>query len=182
MTTLAINPFVLRQTPESQYGHFDGDWSEVRDLILDLWEPLARFEEDGGIAKVTLPTARFQTSVVDLRASLAPLDAKFTKRRAGEDPYLEVTVGVPTKWPARYVEAVCFSHERLILSGDASSDAAYELISLTCGLDQAEPMHPLTMARNYLGKPGGSTATYTAKQFAEAVYYWSQHAMRRGDS
>jgi hypothetical protein len=37
-------------------------------------------------------------------------------------------------------------------------------------------MNPLTMARNFLEKPGGTFCEYTAREFAEAVYYWSRRA------
>ena len=38
-------------------------------------------------------------------------------------------------------------------------------------------MHPVAMARNMLGLPGGSEATYTAEEFATAIVYWSTRAM-----
>ena len=35
-------------------------------------------------------------------------------------------------------------------------------------------MPPVTMARNMLEKEGGTKSVYTAEEFAEAIYYWSQ--------
>ena len=39
-------------------------------------------------------------------------------------------------------------------------------------------MDPVTMARNFLEKPGGTFAPYTAQQFAEAIWFWSIRAAR----
>ena len=37
-------------------------------------------------------------------------------------------------------------------------------------------LDPLTMARNMLEKPGGTYCAYSARDFAEAVWYWSGRA------
>ncbi len=49
-------------------------------------------------------------------------------------------------------------------------------MSINAELQKNVPMHPLTMARNYLVKKGGTKGRYTAAQFAEAIWYWSQHS------
>ena len=31
------NGFVLRQTPESDYSHFEGPWEELEQMVLENW-------------------------------------------------------------------------------------------------------------------------------------------------
>ena len=38
------------------------------------------------------------------------------------------------------------------------------------------PMGPITMMRNQLGFPGGTSANYSSSQWAEAVNFWQQYA------
>jgi hypothetical protein len=77
--------------------------------------------------------------------------------------------------PPEYVSVVCYSREALLENGgEVSSDAEWEVVALICSDTEKEPMRPLTMARNMLEKSGGTKSTYTAEEFAESIYYWSQ--------
>ncbi|MBU2502315.1 DUF3228 family protein, partial [bacterium] len=72
---------------------------------------------------------------------------------------------------------VLYSREALLENGGTrSGDADWEIVCLLAGPEEDEPMDPLTMARNMLAKPGGTPCTYTAEQFAEAVWYWAARA------
>ena len=60
--------------------------------------------------------------------------------------------------------------------GKRSGDFDWEIVAIIASPVETEPMNPLTMARNFLEKPGGTFCEYTAREFAEAVYYWSCRA------
>lgn len=76
--------------------------------------------------------------------------------------------------PANFVKIVCYSAEALSENDERSTDCEWEIISIVASPIENEPMPPLTMARNMLEKKGGTKSEYTAKEFAEAIYYWSQ--------
>lgn len=76
--------------------------------------------------------------------------------------------------PAKFAKVVCYHKDALLENdGQRSSDADWEIVALLTSDVDDEPMQPLTMARNYLQKAGGTYAPYTAQQFAESIYYWS---------
>jgi hypothetical protein len=120
------------------------------------------------------------------------LEAKITRRQPNEDPFVKVSatslrmpqshpdeayppfVAVPLE-KVNYVQVVCYHKDALLENGGArSTDKDWEIVAITASAVDGEPMHPLTMARNFLQKPGGTFAPYTPEQFAQAIYYWSQ--------
>lgn len=100
------------------------------------------------------------------------LHAQVTRRQPHEDPYVRVTADAQPD-PVNFVSVVLYS-KTLLLPEEPDFTADWGIVSLMATAIEDEPMHPLTMARNMLEKPGGTKATYTAEQFAHAVYYWSQ--------
>jgi Protein of unknown function (DUF3228) len=100
-------------------------------------------------------------------------ETKLEYRRAHEDPYLETTaLGTPLLLKKAFV--VCYHKDVLINSNEAlSSTAEWEVVAVIASPWDAEPMMPLTMARNFLQKPGGTFAPYSATQLAESIYFWS---------
>lgn len=175
---ITINQFVLRQTSDSQYSHYEHGWESLCALVVanfDKAEPGYR----EGVVLVPVPAEGFMSAVVDLgKAMVADLDgtlrAEFIERQPGETAHLKVTTCAP-KQPARVVKVVCYSHDTL--GGEASSDAPWEVVSINAGMVDDEPMTPMAMARNFLELPGGTKAEYTAEEFARAILFWSQHAM-----
>jgi hypothetical protein len=81
--------------------------------------------------------------------------------------------------PARTVDIVCYSAEALMENdGGRSTDCDWEIVTFLCtDEDEQEPMTPLTMARNFLEKPGGTRSVYTSREFAESIWH---HASVRG--
>lgn len=114
-----------------------------------------------------------------------PIKARVVQRQEGEDPYIETymdqedadRLGIPAV-PAKRCDIVCYSAEALLENdGERSSDAPWEIVTiLAYPTDTEEPMPVLTMARNFLRKPGGTFSDYTAQEFAEAIY--NQHTTR----
>lgn len=110
-----------------------------------------------------------------------PVQAHVVARQDGEEPYVEtfVTPDVAEKYgynetPAKDVKVVVYSRAALMENGgNPTTNADWEIVTLLCSSGEQEPMMPLAMARNMLEKAGGTKGDYTAKDFAEAVWYWS---------
>jgi hypothetical protein len=102
------------------------------------------------------------------------LRAKVVQRQEGEDHYVEVH-GKGKRLKAKFAKVVLYSATTLLENdGERSTDCDWEIVAIMAGPWDNEPMSPLTMARNFLQKPGGTFAPYTAHQFAESIYFWSQ--------
>jgi hypothetical protein len=122
-------------------------------------------------------------------------EAFFTKRAEGEDPFIGVAatglkprglrwllwklglvkpLPIPRE-PAKFVKAVCYSAATIAENnGTRSGDFDWEVVAVITSSVDDEPMEPLTMARNYLQKSGGTYAPYSTTQIAESIYHWSQ--------
>jgi hypothetical protein len=115
-----------------------------------------------------------------------PVQAEVVKRQAHEDPYIEtfVTPEDAAKFgfietPAVGVKIVLYSAEALSENdGERTTDCDWEIVCVLCDSGEQEPMAPLTMARNMLEKEGGTKSTYTAQEFAEAIYRNSNRGVR----
>jgi hypothetical protein len=183
MTRIGVSDFVKRQTPASKYDHFAGDWDELVKLVEDQWQHGQPSPHNRGVMLVPVPKAachRFFSSVVPVTESTI-LKAHFAPRVPGEAGLIQVEAAGGEKMPARRAEVILYSHETLAQDGDAPAtrEADFYIISINAyTTEQAEPMSPMTMARNFLGLKGGTRpeTPYTAQEFAESILYWSQHA------
>ena len=103
------------------------------------------------------------------------LGAWIERRQTGEDEYVRIGCeGEPLK--AKLVKIVLYSQFELLKNdGKRSGDFDWEIVSIIATDDENEPMQPLTMARNFLEKDGGTPREYTAHEFADAIWYWSQY-------
>jgi hypothetical protein len=107
------------------------------------------------------------------------LRTEVTRRQPHEDPYL-VTTGLGVPLPVSFAKVVLYSAATLLENdGERSGDFDWEIVALVAGPWENEPMMPLTMARNFLQKPGGTYAPYSAAQLAESIYFWSQFVAAR---
>lgn len=99
---------------------------------------------------------------------------KRVKRQPHEDAFIDIRgTGYPLK--VQFAKVVLYSRATLLENdGEVSGDFDWEIVAILTGPWENEPMTPLTMARNFLKKPGGTFAPYTAQQFAESIYFWSQ--------
>lgn len=108
------------------------------------------------------------------------LKSKVSQRQKGEDLYVSTFLkkGLFDSYEPespKSVKIVCYSKEALLENnGERSTNSEWEIVSIICSAEENEPMYPLTLARNYLEKPGGTYGDYSAKEFAESIYYWSQ--------
>jgi hypothetical protein len=169
---IAITDFVRRQTPESRFGHYEGDIEEL--MLLDDFV-IVKDEPDLRIVSM-VDTSKFRSSVVAISSITQQLKAVISARQEGEDCLVNVTV-TGEKGPARYVELILYSRAALAKEG-IEIDRDWGLVSINCSPGfEPTPMRPETMARNMLGMKGGTQREYTAKEFADAVWFWSRHVM-----
>lgn len=172
--TIGINEFVKRQTKDSPYSYYDGTWDELADLAEICFDQAKVTQSKDGKARVILiPLCpeKFYTSVVQVDET-TEFKTIFERRRPEEDPYVKTTAVGAKKLRAQYVNLVLYSHDALAENKEQSTNCDWEIISINCSNVEDEPMHPLTMARNFLEKTGGTKANYTAEQFAKAIWYW----------
>ncbi len=179
MSSLGWSAFAVRRhVPGGPHAWFDGTCEDLLDLMREHWShrrPGAGRTGLDEVVVVPVPAERFVAGTV-LVVEDTPLFAALERRQPHEEAYLRVTAAGPRE-PARFASVVLYSAATLLENGGTrSGDFDWEVVSLQAGPVADEPMHPITMARNFLERPGGTFAPYTARQFAEAIWYWSRRA------
>jgi hypothetical protein len=172
-----------RHVPGGRHVWFEGDEEELLDLVRHRWAdraPGAGRRDLTRVVVVPVPPARFHATTV-LVDEDTRLEARLDRRRPDEEPFIRVTARAEAP-PPRWAGVVLYSAAALTENeGRRSGEADWEIVCLLAGERADEPMDPVTMARNFLEKPGGTFAPYTARQFAEAVWHWSRRAGRHHD-
>jgi hypothetical protein len=181
LPSLAWSDFARgRHVRGGKHTWFEGSEADLLDLVRAHWReraPGAGRDDLQEVVVVPVPPAGFHGTTVTVDESTT-LHAFLDRRQEGEEPFVRVTAeGEPT--PPRWAGVVLYSAATLEQNaGQRSSDADWEVVCLLAGEQPDEPMDPITMARNFLEKPGGTFAPYTARQFAEAIWFWSRRAPR----
>ncbi|NCQ35640.1 DUF3228 family protein [bacterium] len=161
-------------------GHtwFEGTEEELLGLVRKGWprrEPGAGRSGLDEVVIVPVPPDRFMSATVMVDET-STLRAEFTRRQPHEEGYVRVLATGPRE-EVRHAAVVLYAADTLLENdGRRSGDFDWEVVCLLAGPVADEPMDPLTMARNMLEKPGGTSCAYTAEQFAAAVWYWSRRA------
>lgn len=158
---------------------------EIVDLVLDHWNEAVPGQSESNLDRKILVPIPPHGFFCPPRANLVvgmKLNSEVKTRQSGEDPYIENYVeedearrlNAFVEIPAKHIDVVCYSSEALLDNGGKrSTDCQWEIVCLLATTVGKEPMMPLAMARNYLEKPGGTFTDYTAREFAESIYYWS---------
>jgi hypothetical protein len=202
-----INPFVLRQSIESKFSHFEGCTSEPGELGVGNglsvgWGRLltrtimACFEDKNvlpatrqGVCKVIVNPEGFWTSLIKIDSE-TPLEATFGSRRDDEESHLGTVSTGGKKQPAKYVEIILY-HRDVLLEDDDDDDVspeAWHIISINASPTLREvPMNPIARARNTLNMAGGTDPKLREKTKEELValieemaadtIFHSQHTM-----
>jgi len=170
-----------RNCKDGGYSYFNGTDEELYALIRDNWDSRkagSGMVEIDDVCIVSVPPTGFHCPLVRVDKSY-DFQADVDRRREDEELHVKVTAKGQAI-PAQFVEIVMYSAEALEAEGEArAGNYDWEIISIAASPVEDEPMHPLTMARNQLGKEGGSDREYTSKEWATSVWYWSQYLMRR---
>jgi hypothetical protein len=177
--TLGWSDFALqRYVPDSGHTYFTGSEADLLELVRHTWSQ--RRPGDGRtnleqVVVVPVDPDRFVGSVV-LVDEKTQLTAHSVRRQPQEQPYIEVSAHGPCE-PVRHAAVVLYSASTLLENdGTRSTDAEWEVVCLIASSVAPEPMDPLTMARNMLAMPGGTPCEYTARQFADSIWYWAGRA------
>jgi hypothetical protein len=140
---------------------------------------------DGVLLVPIAPDRIFSPVVRITEQNKNALRVVFAARRAGEEPFASVVIDAP-KTPSKFVDVVVYRKD--VLDEDRHpnnwTDADWEIVSVNARIDEKEPISPMGLARNILRLPGGTAApadATTCLQLAEAVVFWSQHAMATGE-
>lgn len=173
--TIGINDFAKRHTKESELSHFEGSDS----VLIELAQTNFAQARDGfrdGVFLVSVDPQGFFSSIVPITEENADrVLSKFSARRNGEKPYLSHVVSGGSKVPARQVDLVLYHKD--VLGGDATTEADWEIVSINAdATTEPAPMHPVTMARNFLEQEGGTKGDYSPEEFAKSIDYWASHA------
>lgn len=159
-------------------SYFLGTEDELVALVVAQWdarEPGAGRPDLEQVVVVPVAADKFVCGTVALTDDMV-VHAEVVRRQPHEDPHVRVTAeGEPE--PAKFAKVVLYSAATLLENdGNRSCDSDWEIVSIIASPIDNEPMGPLTMARNMLGKPGGTPVQYSAEAFAKSIYYWSQRA------
>lgn len=101
--------------------------------------------------------------------------------RPFEDPFINLTCSCTDEaLPNKFLRVVLYSKETLLENeGIRTGDYDWEIVAILPSPFEDAPMDPLTMARNFLSKPGGTYAPYSDQKFAESIYFWSGYIRKR---
>ena len=179
--SIAVSNFAQElYTPAGNQSHFEGSWEELL-LLVQVQFVFAIPGYRDGVLRVPVPPERFFSSSVQVHTD-TELRAVFEPRRVGEEPFLQV-LALSEKRPALGVEIILYRHDVLKETEESSSEAEWEVVSIQArSSEEEEPMHPVTMARNYLQRPGGTKGEYAAEEFAKSIWYWSTRAKAVGST
>lgn len=168
----------VRHVPGGKHTWFEGTPEELLELVRAGWEyrrPGAGRSDLDKVVVVPVDPAGFVSSTVLVDGSTV-LHAVFDRRQAHEEGFVRVTAEGPRE-EVRHASVVMYSADTLLENdGTRSGDFDWEVVCLIAGPAEVEPMDPLTMARNMLEKPGGTYCRYSAREFAESIWYWSARA------
>jgi hypothetical protein len=196
MPTIGINDFVRRQTPASEFTHFEGELKQVAELALKHFDQAKPGYRDG-VCLVPVPPEGFFCGVVTLEEG-DRLVGRYEARREGEEPRKELrvlrkgpkrVVGrrlVPapgaTKSPCVAVDVVLYRREVLEESNEPCTGCDWDVISINGRLTEGEqPIAPMTLIANHFELDGGTATGMSPEEFEaalkESVLFWKDKAM-----
>ncbi len=167
-----------RHVPGGKHTWYEGTASGLLELVRAGWAYRRPGAGRTGLDKVVIvpvDPAGFVSSTVKVDENTV-LHAVYDRRQANEDGFTRVTAEGPRE-EVQHASVVMYSADTLLENdGARSGDFDWEVVCLIAGPKEVEPMDPLTMARNMLEKPGGTFCNYSAREFAESVWYWAGRA------
>lgn len=203
--TFGVNSFVKRQTPESEFTHFDGSWEEVLALVAQNFSRAVPGYREG-VCLVPVPGARFFCGIVELQEG-DKLVGEYRARRPGEEPRKELralrdhvrspgpvaiergarpedTTPIPGggKSPCTHVDVVLYSREVLAEGDEDRTGQDWDIISVNGRTSEEEmPIAPMTLIANHFELDGGTSTGMSPEEFEaslkKSVLYWKNKAM-----
>jgi hypothetical protein len=188
--TIGVNDFVRRQTPESEFTHYDDGgknadaaqaWEKVVALAVEHFAARKPSYRDG-VCVVPVPPEGFFTGVVDLQEG-DELVGAYKARRPGEEPRKAVRVRKDLgKQRCVAVEIILYSRETLEGEGEECTGCDWDIISVNGRITETEqPIHPETLIANHFELDGGTATGKSPEEFEQAlresVVYWKSRAL-----
>jgi len=185
--SIVVNPFVLRQSPDSPYSCYTGEggWDALLARIVEAHAAGAvRPGYRDGVCLVDIDVADILSGVVTLTEG-TELVGSFKARRAGEEPRQQVLAKGAVKLPALSAYAVLYRSDVLAEGGDntlAADSGGWELISLNASPVEGDmPIDPVTLMHNHFGSSGGTATGMTDAELVAALRtsfaWWKDKAM-----
>ena len=193
---ISVNPFVLRQTPESSYSHSLLSFEEVASLLKDAtpqqitegYRP-ASYDQGGRVILMRLTPEQASNnffSAITLIEDGEEVLEGMRSRVQGEEPrpYREVVRN--SKPVAKTVDLVFYNSIALAQDGDNISELSpdnWELISINASEDDcmdAPPITPVALHANYHNLSGGTETNMTEDEYLSRMIvskaYWDCRA------
>lgn len=180
MPTIAINPFVRRQTEVSRFSHFDGGDDELLRRVLFRFEAARPGYRDGVLLVPIDPNGFWSTTIVLQEGDR--LAGVFESRIQGEDPRKTVYATGRPKQAATATDVVLYRADVLRRGEEQSSDAEWEIIAFLarCSVEP-EPMDPTTLMANHFEISGGTPTNMSAEEFVATLrtsfLFWRDKAL-----
>lgn len=162
---VVVNPFVLRQTPESHLSHPTVSWDKIVEATLanlDNKQPGYR----PGVYTVEIDASLAKSAIVNLEPGME-LSGTFMARQEGEEPRISTFVN-SDKVDAGHVTIVLYSSKVLKETNQNSAEDAWEIVSLNAlpvGHTKELPIEYHTLMHNHFGSDGGSDTKMSDKEF-----------------
>jgi hypothetical protein len=181
--TIAVSEFVKRQTPESQFSHFDGSWEDLRIRTLRHVH-LAKPGYRDGVLLVPVKPQGFHAAIVDLEEG-DEFGGVYEPRQSGEEPRSQIYVK-KDKQPAESVDIVMYRSDVLDENDERSSDADWEIISINASImppGHEMPMRVGTMLANHFQVSGGTATGWSDEELVaklrESFMFWRDKALAK---
>lgn len=184
--TIGLSNFARgRHQPDSGNSYFARGEQELIALVLDRWGwREAGDGEDQRLDRKVLVPVDADGFFCPPRAKLMvgmSVQSEVVIRQEGEAPFVDTFItpidakefGAIVEVRASFVEIILYSADALLENnGERSTDCDWEIVCLSAQVGyKTESMLPLTMARNQLGKPGGTAGSYTSQEYADSIWY-----------
>ncbi len=180
---IGVSEFVKRQTKDSTFTHYNGDWQELADLTEKYFDDAVHYSKGyrEGVYLVHMPkhvVDQFFTFDAYPMFEGMKMDAQWAKvsGREHEPAKLQITILEP-KIPCRFVDIVIYRKDVLEEDGDNVTGADFDIVSINGRLAKdPPPIDPMTLVRNWLHLKGGTEMKGTTpeemlEKLCESILY-----------
>ena len=181
---VAVNTFVTRQTKDSPFSYFSGDWSCLIKLVEGNFDKGVQGYRDG-VLLVPIPVCsalgRFYSDIVTLKEG-AKLEGTFKARQPGEDPRISVYAVEGEKISARTVQVVLYRADVLAEDDARSTPAQWEIIAINASPTEEEvPISVDALIANHFQFSGGTATNLSDHDFVamlrKSALFWKDKAL-----
>ena len=176
MPIIAVSQFVRRQTPESEFSYYDGNWEDLATMATTYFAQAHPGYRDG-VCLIPVPPNNFYTSITQLNEG-DEFEGVYLPRQAGETPRKRIWKKNGQKMPAQSCELVLYRHDVLAENHEQSCDTDWEIISINAS-PQTEGGVPLTVGTllaNHFQDSGGTATHLNPEELVDALrvsyFYW----------